>query len=402
MITAKAYGVKSTSTPLVPLSIERRDPGALDVEIDILFCGVCHSDIHTVRGDWGTPQFPCVPGHEIVGKVTRVGNQVKKFKVGDLAGVGCMVDSCRECARCKTGLEQFCLNGATGTYGSPDKKHGGFTCGGYSTSIVVDEAFVFRISDKLDLAATAPLLCAGITTYSPLRHWKVGKGQKVGVVGLGGLGHMGVKFAVAMGADVVLFTTSPGKTKDALKLGAKDVVLSKNADEMKKHTGSFDFILDTVSAKHPVADYLMLLKLDGTMVMVGAPPDPFEFARLPSLRGPPQPERLAHRRYRGDAGDARFLRREGNRLRHRDDPDPENQRSLRARSQERREVPLRHRHEVAEGLSPPSSLSSGLLIFENHARHFAFSHHQKTSIKWAVRGFDSNVPALKMTEGTSF
>jgi len=276
MTKANAYGVKADATPLVPLSIERRDPGALDVEIDILFCGVCHSDIHTARGDWGTPHFPCVPGHEMVGKVTRVGPRVKKFKAGDLAGVGCMVDSCRQCSNCKAGLEQFCLEGATFTYNYPDKKSGGFTCGGYSTSIVVDEAFVLRISDKLDLAATAPLLCAGITTYSPLRHWKVGKGQKVGIVGLGGLGHMGVKFAAAMGADVILFTTSPGKTKDAIKLGAKDVVISKNEDEMKKHAASFDFILDTVAAKHPVAEYLSLLKLDGTMVMVGAPPDAFE------------------------------------------------------------------------------------------------------------------------------
>jgi uncharacterized zinc-type alcohol dehydrogenase-like protein len=278
MTTAKAYGVKSDATPLVPLSIERRDPGTLDVEIDILFCGVCHSDIHTARGEWGTPQYPCVPGHEIVGKVTRVGNQVKKFKVGDLAGVGCMVDSCRECARCKIGLEQFCLEGATFTYNYPDKKHGGFTCGGYSTSIVVEEGFVLRISDKVDLAATAPLLCAGITTYSPLRHWKVGKGQKVGIVGLGGLGHMGVKLASAMGADVVLFTTSPGKTKDAIKLGAKDVVISRNKDEMQKHAGSFDFILDTVAAKHPLDDYLPLLKLDGAMVLVGAPAEPLELS----------------------------------------------------------------------------------------------------------------------------
>jgi len=276
MTTVKAYGVKSLSTPQVPLTIERRDPGPLDVEIDILFCGVCHSDIHMSRGDWGTPPFPCVTGHEIVGRVTRVGNQVKKFKAGDLAGVGCMVDSCRECVNCKDNLEQFCQEGATFTYCSPDKKHGGFTCGGYSTAIVVDEAFTLRISDKLDLAATAPLLCAGITTYSPLRHWKVGPGQKVGIIGLGGLGHMGVKFAAAMGADVTLFTTSPGKMKDAIKLGAKDVVVSKNKDEMDRQKGKFDFILDTVSADHPVQDYAQLLKRDGTLVLVGAPPAAFE------------------------------------------------------------------------------------------------------------------------------
>ncbi|HEY0257490.1 MAG TPA: NAD(P)-dependent alcohol dehydrogenase, partial [Candidatus Methylacidiphilales bacterium] len=222
----------------------------------------------------GMSTFPCVPGHEIVGRVVKVGNQVKKFKEGDLAGVGCMVDSCRECSSCKAGLEQFCLEGMTLTYCSPDKKSGGFTCGGYSDSIVVDEAYTLKISDKLDLAAAAPLLCAGITTYSPLHHWKVGKGQKVGVVGLGGLGHMGVKFASALGADVILFTTSPGKTKDALKLGAKDVVVSKNEDEMKKHANSFDFILDTVAADHDLNAYLSLLKLDGVMTLVGAPEKP--------------------------------------------------------------------------------------------------------------------------------
>ena len=276
MTKANAFAAKSASSPLAPHTIERRDPGPLDVEIDILYCGVCHSDIHTVRGDWGPANYPCVPGHEIVGRVTRIGNKVRKFKEGDLAGVGCMVDSCRTCSSCKAGLEQFCLEGATFTYNNPDKKSGGFTCGGYSTSIVCDEAFTLKISDKVDLAATAPLLCAGITTYSPLRHWKVGKGQKVGVVGLGGLGHMGVKLAVAMGADVVLFTTSPGKTKDAIKLGAKDVVVSKNEDEMKRHARSFDFILDTVAAKHPLDDYLQLLKLDGAMVLVGAPADPLQ------------------------------------------------------------------------------------------------------------------------------
>ncbi len=274
MTTAKAYAAQSATTPLAPYSFERRDPGRLDVQIEILFCGVCHSDLHTVRSEWGPANYPCVPGHEIVGRVTKVGGQVKKFKEGDLAGVGCMVDSCHTCAACKVDLEQFCENGTIFTYNSPDKKSGGFTCGGYSTSIVVEEAFVLHISDKLDLAATAPLLCAGITTYSPLRHWKVGKGQKVGVIGLGGLGHMGVKLANAMGANVILFTTSPGKTKDALRLGAKDVVVSKNADEMKKHANSFDFILDTVSAKHDINAYLPLLKRDGTLTLVGAPTEP--------------------------------------------------------------------------------------------------------------------------------
>jgi uncharacterized zinc-type alcohol dehydrogenase-like protein len=278
MTTAKAYAGLSATTPLVPYSFERRDPGPFDVQIEILFCGVCHSDIHTVRSEWGTANYPCVPGHEIVGRVTAVGDSVSKFKQGDLAGVGCMVDSCRECSSCKAGFEQFCLEGATFTYNSADKKSSGFTCGGYSTSIVVEEAFTLKISDKLDLAATAPLLCAGITTYSPLHHWKVGKGQKVGIVGLGGLGHMGLKFAAAMGAEVYLFTTSPGKTKDALRLGAKEVIISKNEEEMKKHAGSFDFILDCVAAKHDINAYLETLKLDGKLVLVGAPPEPLEVA----------------------------------------------------------------------------------------------------------------------------
>jgi uncharacterized zinc-type alcohol dehydrogenase-like protein len=278
MIKTKGYAATSATSPLAPYSFERRDPGPLDVQIEILFCGICHSDIHTVRSEWGPANYPCVPGHEIVGRVTAVGSDVKKFKEGDLAGVGCMVDSCRECSSCKAGVEQFCLNGMTLTYNGPDKKSGGFTCGGYSSLIVVDEAFTLKISDKLDLAATAPLLCAGITTYSPLRHWKVGPGQKVGIVGLGGLGHMGVKFAAAMGADVVLFTTSPGKIKDGLKLGAKEVIISKNEDEMKKHAGSFDFILDCVAAKHDMNAYLQMLKLDGTLALVGVPPEPLEVA----------------------------------------------------------------------------------------------------------------------------
>ena len=278
MIATQAYASQSATAPLTPYSFERRDPGPLDVQIDIIYCGVCHSDIHTVRSEWGPANYPCVPGHEIVGKVVAVGKDVKKFKVGDLAGVGCMVDSCRECTSCQAGLEQFCLNGMTLTYNSPDKKSGGFTCGGYSTAIVVDEAFTLKISEKLDLASAAPLLCAGITTYSPLRHWKVGQGKKVGIVGLGGLGNMGVKFAAAMGADVVLFTTSANKVKDGLKLGAKDVIISKNEDEMKKHAGSFDFILDCVAAKHDINAYLAMLKVDGDLVLVGVPPEPLEVA----------------------------------------------------------------------------------------------------------------------------
>jgi uncharacterized zinc-type alcohol dehydrogenase-like protein len=270
-----AYAAESAKTPLGPFKIERRDPGPHDVQIEILFCGVCHSDLHTVRDEWGgTTIYPCVPGHEIVGRVATVGAHVKKFKAGDLAGVGCMVDSDRTCPACKQDLEQFCHSGATFTYNSPDKHTGGYTFGGYSTQIVVDEAFVLRISNKLDLAATAPLLCAGITTYSPLRHWKVGKGQKVGIVGLGGLGHMGLKFAHAFGAHTILFTTSPGKTEDAKRLGADEVVISKNIREMKKHLGSFDFILNTVAAPHNLDAYIELLKIDGTMCLVGVPATP--------------------------------------------------------------------------------------------------------------------------------
>src|SRR5271169_1251380 len=246
------YAARSATTPLAPFSFERREPGPNDVQIDIIYCGVCHSDLHQVRNDWESALptvYPCVPGHEIVGRVSKVGSQVKKFKEGDVAAVGCMVGSCGVCENCREGLEQYCVKIPTFTYNAEDKVLGGVTLGGYSKSIVVDEGFVLKVSDRLDLAGTAPLLCAGITTYSPLRHWKVSKGQKVGVVGLGGLGHMGVKLANAMGAHVVLFTTSPGKMKDAVRLGAKDVVVSKNADEMKRHLKSFDFILDTVSAK---------------------------------------------------------------------------------------------------------------------------------------------------------
>ena len=279
----QAYAAHSASSPLVPFSFDRRDPKPADVQIDILFCGVCHSDLHTARDEWGGTTYPCVPGHEIVGRVTKVGSDVKKFKQGDLAAVGCLVDSDRTCPNCKEGFEQFCDSSATFTYNSPDKHTGGVTYGGYSKSIVVDQAFVLRISDKLDLAATAPLLCAGITTYSPLRRWKVGKGQKVGVVGLGGLGHMGVKFAAAFGARVVLFTTSPGKTEDAMRLGAHEVVVSRNEDEMQKQAKSFDFILDTVSAKHDLNAYLSLLKRDGTLTLVGVPPEPVPVAAFSLL-----------------------------------------------------------------------------------------------------------------------
>jgi uncharacterized zinc-type alcohol dehydrogenase-like protein len=274
MLKTAGYAATSPTSPLALFRFERRDPRPNDVHIDILYCGICHTDIHKARNEWGGVTYPCVPGHEIVGRVVRAGKQVKKFKEGDLAGVGCMVDSCRTCPSCKKGLEQYCEVSTVFTYDSPDKISGGVTYGGYSTQIVVDESFVLRVPPKLDPAATAPLLCAGITTYSPLRHWKVGKGQKVGIVGLGGLGHMGVKIAHAMGAHVVMFTTSPGKTADAKRLGADEVVISKNADEMKKHLNSFDFILNTVAAPHSLDAYLELLKLDGSMCLVGVPSKP--------------------------------------------------------------------------------------------------------------------------------
>ncbi len=276
MSKANAYAALNATDPLGPFSFERRDVGPRDVQIEILYCGVCHSDLHTARSEWPGTIYPVVPGHEIVGKVTKIGSDVKTFKVGDPAAVGCMVDSCRTCPSCKESLEQYCETGMPIlTFNSPDPKMPGqMTYGGYSTQIVVDQDFVLRISPKLDLAATAPLLCAGITTYSPLRHWKVGPGQKVGIVGLGGLGHMGVKFASAFGAHTVLFTTSAGKTEDALRLGADEVVISKNDAEMKKHLGSFDFILNTVAASHTLDSYTTLLKRDGTMCLVGVPEHP--------------------------------------------------------------------------------------------------------------------------------
>jgi uncharacterized zinc-type alcohol dehydrogenase-like protein len=270
----QAYAAQSNITPLAPFHLQRRVPGVHDVQLEILFCGVCHSDVHTVRDEWQGTTYPCVPGHEIVGRVVAIGSSVTKFKEGDIAGVGCLVDSCRTCGSCEEHLEQFCEKGAIFTYNSPDKHSGGVTFGGYSESIVVDEAFVLRIPENLDLAATAPLLCAGITTYSPLRHWKVSPGQKVGVVGLGGLGHMGVKLAKAMGAKVVVFTTSQNKVADALRLGADEVVLSKDPEAMKPHLNSFHFILDTVSAPHNINDYLVLLRRDGNLTQVGVPSTP--------------------------------------------------------------------------------------------------------------------------------
>ncbi|AUB83754.1 NAD(P)-dependent alcohol dehydrogenase [Candidatus Thiodictyon syntrophicum] len=273
MTPTLGYAAHSATAPLALFDFARRAPGPRDVQIEILYCGVCHSDLHTVRDEWHNSVYPVVPGHEIVGRVTAVGGEVKGFKVGDLAGVGCMVDSCGTCPDCRDGLEQYCPT-FTLTYNSPDPHTGKMTYGGYSNRIVVDEHFVLRVSDKLHLPGVAPLLCAGITTWSPLRQWKVGKGQKVGVVGLGGLGHMAVKFAHAFGAHVVLFTTSPGKAADARRLGADEVVISKNPDEMKQHLASFDFILNTVAAPHNLDAYLELLKRDGTMCLVGAPENP--------------------------------------------------------------------------------------------------------------------------------
>jgi alcohol dehydrogenase (NADP+) len=280
MYKAKAYAAPGATSPLASTTIERREPKETDVQIEILFCGICHSDVHQARNEWSGVMptvYPCVPGHEIVGRVTKVGSGVKKFKVGDVAAVGCMVDSDRTCPECKAGLEQFCPNFVL-TYNFPDKHTGGVTYGGYSDSIVVDENFVLRVPANLNLAGAAPLLCAGITTYSPMKHWGVTKGKKVGVVGLGGLGHMGVKFAHALGAHTVVFTTSPGKKDDAFKLGADEVVISKNADEMNKHAGSFDFILDAVAADHDLNAYINLLARDGNLTMVGAPETPLPVA----------------------------------------------------------------------------------------------------------------------------
>jgi len=276
MFTCTGYAAQGASEPLAPFTFERRDPTASDVEIEILYCGVCHSDLHQARNEWANTVYPCVPGHEIVGRITRVGDGVTRFRQGDLAGVGCMVDSCRSCEACRSGQENYCGPGFTATYNSPDKYGDGQTLGGYSSHIVVDQDFVLRIPENLELAGVAPLLCAGITTYSPLRHWKVKAGQKVGVVGLGGLGHMAVKLAHAMGAKVTLFTTSPGKSEDAKKLGAEAVVISKDPEAMAAQGESFDLIIDTVAAPHDINVYLGLLKQDCTLVQVGAPEKPMD------------------------------------------------------------------------------------------------------------------------------
>lgn len=274
MLPTKGYAANSATDTLGPFSFERRDAGPRDVHFEIRYCGVCHSDLHQVRNEWGGTTYPIVPGHEIVGRVSRVGAEVTKFKEGDLVGVGCLVDSCRECDNCKKGLEQFCRNGSTGTYNAPDKHSGGVTYGGYSNQIVVDQDFVLKVSEKLPLEGVAPLLCAGITTYSPLRHWGVGKGHKVGVVGLGGLGHMAVKLAASFGAEVTVLSTSPEKEQDAHTLGAHHFALTKDPEQVNAMAGRFNFIIDTVSAAHDYNAYLTMLDTDGVMICVGAPPTP--------------------------------------------------------------------------------------------------------------------------------
>ena len=285
-INVKAYGTEAADAPLQGLSIPRREVAAHDVKIEILYCGVCHSDLHTARNEWHNTVYPNVPGHEVVGKVVSVGSHVKKFKVGDTVGIGCIVDSCRECQYCNEGLEQFCETGMTGTYNSPDKYLPNVqTYGGYSESIVVDENYVLSIPENLDLAATAPLLCAGITTYSPLKHWNVGPGKKVGIVGIGGLGHMGIKIAKAMGAHVVAFTTSESKFKEAQRLGADEVVLSSDPEQMNKFRGKLHFILDAVSAEHDINAYLGLLRVDGSLALVGAPEQPLPVAAFSVILG---------------------------------------------------------------------------------------------------------------------
>jgi alcohol dehydrogenase (NADP+) len=284
-VITKAYAAQQPNTGLAPWNFERREAGAHDVQFDILFCGVCHSDLHQINDDWGPGIFPMVPGHEIVGRVSKVGSKVKRFKVGDLAGTGCLVDSCRVCENCKHGLEQYCSNGHSQTYNGLEQDKKTPTYGGYSKHIVVHEDFVLHISEKLDLASVAPLLCAGITTYSPLRHWKVGKGHRLAVLGLGGLGHMGVKLGVAFGAEVTVLSTSPSKEADAKKLGAHKFVVTKDPEQIKSVTGYFDFILDTVSAPHDMNSYLALLRSDGVHICVGAPPSPYDVSAFSLIGG---------------------------------------------------------------------------------------------------------------------
>jgi uncharacterized zinc-type alcohol dehydrogenase-like protein len=285
MPLSKGYATPDAQSPLAPFAFSRREPGPSEIAVEVLYSGVCHSDLHMARNEWGMSIYPMVPGHEIVGRVTAAGSAVKKFKTGQVAAIGVIVDSCRHCAPCNRGEEHFCNEGPTLTYAAKDRVDGSITMGGYSNNYVVDERFAHMVPENLDLAAVAPLLCAGITTYSPLRHWKVGPGKKAGIVGLGGLGHMGLKFAHSLGAHVVQFTTSLKKKEDAMRLGADEVVLSSDANAMKAHANSFDFILDTVSAKHALDDYLPLLKQDGTLCLVGLPPEPPTFAPFNLIGG---------------------------------------------------------------------------------------------------------------------
>lgn len=284
-MNVKAYGTEASDAPLKPMNIERRDVLPNDVEIEILYCGICHSDLHAARNEWRGTVYPIVPGHEIVGRVTRVGEQVAKFKIGDIAGIGCIVDSCRECEYCREGLEQFCEPGNTIVFGSPDKISGGQTYGGYSESIVVDENYVLSVPENLDPAAASPLLCGGITVYSPFKHWNVGVGKKVGVVGIGGLGHLAIKIAKAMGARVTVFTTSPSKVEDAKNLGADDAALSTDKQQMRSLAKDFDVILDTVSAAHDVNEYLNLLTVDGALVLVGLPTEALPVSAFGIIKG---------------------------------------------------------------------------------------------------------------------
>jgi uncharacterized zinc-type alcohol dehydrogenase-like protein len=350
MYNAKAYSTAGATSPLSSTPIPRRDPTENDVQIEILFCGICHSDLHSVRNEWSdfmTTAYPIVPGHEIVGRVTKVGFAVTKFKPTDLAAVGCMVDSDGTCPECRAGFEQFSPN-LTLTFNSPDKHLGGVTYGGYSESIVVDQRFVLRVPSNLNPAGAAPLLCARITTYSPMRHWGVTKGKKVGVVGLGGLGHMAVKIAHALGAHVVVFTTLPGKKQDPLRLGADEVVVSRNASEMQKHTESFDFNLDAVSADHDINAYINLLRRDGNLTIVGVPAKPLGVAAFSLI--------MRRRSFSGsniggiaqNPGDARFLREAQHHGRCRSHPDPESQRSLRETAQLRCEVPVFDRYDFSQ------------------------------------------------------
>jgi alcohol dehydrogenase (NADP+) len=347
MLVCTGFAAQSATAPLAPHSFNRRDVGKQDVGIEILFCGVCHSDLHFARNEWRFTTYPCVPGHEIVGRVAEIGAEVANFKIGDHVGVGCMVDSCRKCPACKEGLEQYCEVGMVGAYGGTEPIIGGPTYGGYSNRIVVDQAYVLRIPAGMDLASAAPLLCAGITLYSPLRHWAAGPGKKVGIVGLGGLGHMGVKLAHAMGAHTVLFTTSASKVADGERLGASEVVLSTNADQMRKHASSFDLIIDTVAADHNLTPLFNLLKRDATLVQVGAPENPLSISVFPLL--------MKRRHFAGsaiggsrDAGNVELLRGEEDQGGRRNHSDPEDQRGLRTHAEERRQISIFDRHVIFE------------------------------------------------------